>query len=183
MHYIDKGIDTGDIITQKIFSISEQDNYKTLLEKAISECPVILTEALIQIKENKVKRIKQSTIDKSGSYYRCRTIGDENVSLSLSENEFINFIRAITFPGPCARVKCNNLEIALISVEKIINTSMYNGRQGEIVENSERGCVLKLKDSAVLITEICYVEGGSLTEAFKPTWQIGQMLEELDEFT
>ena len=36
VHYIDEGIDTGDIIIQKSFQIKDTDTYKSLLEKASS---------------------------------------------------------------------------------------------------------------------------------------------------
>ena len=34
VHYIDEGIDTGDIIVQKSYPINDSDTYKSLLEKA-----------------------------------------------------------------------------------------------------------------------------------------------------
>ena len=42
VHYIDEGIDTGDIILQKIFQITDYDNYRTLLKKAYIECANVL---------------------------------------------------------------------------------------------------------------------------------------------
>ena len=38
LHYLD----TGDIILQKTYSISDHDNYKTLLGLSFKECPVVL---------------------------------------------------------------------------------------------------------------------------------------------
>ena len=42
VHYIDEGIDTGDIIMQRIYPIIDEDNYNALLEKAYKECANIL---------------------------------------------------------------------------------------------------------------------------------------------
>ena len=33
VHFVDEGIDTGDIITQETFPISDEDNYGSLLKK------------------------------------------------------------------------------------------------------------------------------------------------------
>ena len=36
VHFIDEGIDTGDIILQESFEIKDSDNYKSLLDLAIN---------------------------------------------------------------------------------------------------------------------------------------------------
>ena len=66
VHYVDEGIDTGDIILQK-FPISDQDNYKTYL-KIYIECANILYESILMIKNNNVIATKQKDIDAHGSY-------------------------------------------------------------------------------------------------------------------
>ena len=68
MHYIDKKIDTGDIILQKIFKIKDDDNYKTLLEKAYKECANVLYEAISMFKNGNVKVQKQNEIHPVGFY-------------------------------------------------------------------------------------------------------------------
>ena len=62
VHFVDTGIDTGDIILQKTFPISDKDSYKTLLNTSYSACGDILFEALVQIAESNYKRTKQKTI-------------------------------------------------------------------------------------------------------------------------
>ena len=42
VHYMDEGIDTGDIILQRTFPITDEDSYKTLLERSYDECANIL---------------------------------------------------------------------------------------------------------------------------------------------
>ena len=54
VHFVDEGIDTGDIILQKNFQIVDQDNYKTLLEKAYIECANILYDAILLFKKGEV---------------------------------------------------------------------------------------------------------------------------------
>ena len=53
VHYVDEGIDTGDIILQKKFPISDQDNYKTLLEKSYRMCKYFIW-SILMIKNNNV---------------------------------------------------------------------------------------------------------------------------------
>ena len=51
VHYIDLGIDTGDIITQKTSPITDEDDYASLLERATHLCAETLYEALCLIED------------------------------------------------------------------------------------------------------------------------------------
>ena len=66
VHYVDLGIDTGDIILQRVFPITDEDDYSTLLEKSYLECSSILYDAIKTIQRFEVKAIKQSTIHPIG---------------------------------------------------------------------------------------------------------------------
>ena len=46
IHFVDEGIDTGDIISQKVFPIDDSDNYSTLLERAFHGCADLLYNTL-----------------------------------------------------------------------------------------------------------------------------------------
>ena len=47
VHFVDEGIDTGDIITQETFPISDEDNYGSqLLKKAYEKCGPIVMKSL-----------------------------------------------------------------------------------------------------------------------------------------
>ena len=48
VHFIDEGIDTGDIILQKTFKIDDTDDYQTLLSRAYKECGSILYDSILQ---------------------------------------------------------------------------------------------------------------------------------------
>ena len=47
VHYIDEGIDTGDIILQKNYPIYLSDNYNTLLERSYDYCSDLLMKSLL----------------------------------------------------------------------------------------------------------------------------------------
>ena len=66
VHYIDEGIDTGDIINQRTYPITDKDTYKTLLELAYEQCADILYESLVLIQQGEDERIDQSTIHPLG---------------------------------------------------------------------------------------------------------------------
>lgn len=59
VHHIDKKIDTGNIILQKTFPITDNDDYSTLLSIVHKECANLLYDALQLSLKNQVKAIKQ----------------------------------------------------------------------------------------------------------------------------
>ncbi len=144
VHYVDEGIDTGDIILQHIEPIKDEDNYQSLLNKASNICADLLYDSLNMILNNDVKRIKQHDIDPSGSYFRKRVLGDENIDWNWNSRKIFNFVRSISTPGPCARAFVRENEI-LISKVKIIDSLKGNYREREII-NTKNNLYVKTID-------------------------------------
>jgi len=46
VHYVDEGIDTGDIILQETYPITDEDDYSTLLTRAYDGCADVLYRAI-----------------------------------------------------------------------------------------------------------------------------------------
>ena len=84
LHFIDEGIDTGDIIEQETFKITLKDNYKTLLEKAYINCPKLLIKAIDSIYHGNHIRIPQPLGAEHGIYCCRRIIGDEVLNWNQS---------------------------------------------------------------------------------------------------
>jgi len=154
VHYIDEGIDTGDIILQRTFPISEDDNYKSLLNVSFTECATILYDAVKLVQEDKVKRIKQSDIHPVGSYCGQRKIGDEIIDWNNSSREIFNFIRAISEPGPKARTYINENEIKINRAKMIPQAPSYINIPGQIIGKTESGFIVKTNDSFIEISQI-----------------------------
>lgn len=92
VHYMDEGIDTGDIILQETYPITDDDNYGTLLARAYDGCADVLYRAIKMIQSDEVKRIKQSDIDPVGMYCGMRMPGDEIINWDQTSRELFNFI-------------------------------------------------------------------------------------------
>ena len=125
VHYIDEGIDTGDIILQNKSLITDDDSYKTLLERAIDLCDKTLYEAIVKILNGENQRIKQKEIDPVGSYFRIRKEGDEWINWEWTSRKIFNFIRAITDPGPCAQTMFKENLIKIRNSKEIPNSPKY----------------------------------------------------------
>ena len=153
VHYIDEGIDTGDIILQKTIQIEDCDNYGTLLEKAYANCAELLVKSLNLIINNNVNVIKQNDIHPQGSYCRGRKEGDEILDWKNNCTIIHNFVRALTIPGPCARTFLNNTEIMLYDSEKLETISEEYSDPGTVLEVKKNKLIIKTATYDLLITK------------------------------
>lgn len=153
VHYIDEGIDTGDIILQKIFQITDNDNYRTLLKKAHIECANVLYEAISMFKKGNVKAYKQNKLYSASFYCSQRKEGDEILNWNQTSREVFNFVRAICRPGPIARAFINSKEMKINKVELIDNATNYKSIIGAVIDKTATSFTVKTKDSFIKVTE------------------------------
>ena len=154
VHYVDEGFDTGDIILQKTYKITDNDNYGTLLEIAYVECAKLLNSVVNLFVNNlPVPRKSQSSIHPVGFYCLRRKDGDEIIDWSLTSREIFNFVRAICTPGPCARTNLNGSELKINEVQLISNAAKYKGIPGEILNNAYDGIIVGTGDSMIKIVD------------------------------
>jgi len=156
VHYVDEGIDTGDIILQKSYEISDKDDYKTLLERAYDGCANILYDGIIKFKNGYVEAKKQNEIHPVGFYCSQRKIGDEILNWNQTSREVFNFVRAICDPGPMARAIINGKEMKINKVEYIDNAPTYKSIIGAILNKNNDGFLVKTQDSFVKVIEYEY---------------------------
>ncbi|WP_425235162.1 methionyl-tRNA formyltransferase [Ulvibacterium sp.] len=154
VHYVDEGIDTGDIILQRTFPITDQDDYASLLEVAYVECANILYDALHLFKEGPAKGNDQKTIHPVGMYCGVRSYGDEFLNWNQCSRAVFNFVRAICSPGPLARCTSDGEEIKINRVRLIDNAPTYIGKPGQVLcKNKNGNFLVKTADSFVEVLE------------------------------
>jgi len=153
VHYMDEGIDTGDIILQESYPIGEHDDYATLLERAYDGCAELLFNAIKQIQAGTAKRIPQYFIHPIGTYCSARIEGDERLDWNQNSRDIFNFVRAISKPGPQARTFLNNVELMINKVRWLPQAPIYKGIPGAVIQKNEEGFIVKTKDSYVLVIE------------------------------
>ena len=153
VHYVDEGIDTGDIILQRSYPISDNDNYSTLLNTSYSECANILYDSVVLFKEGNVPSKPQQDYHPVGFYCSQRKSGDEILDWNQGSREIFNFVRAICSPGPMARCFMNSKEMKINKVEYIDNAPDYTCITGAILQKDGDGFLVKTRDSFVKVTE------------------------------
>ncbi len=158
VHYIDEGIDTGDILNQRTFPITDKDSYATLLEVAYRECAELLYLTIKQLQYGVSISIKQASIHSKGFYCIARKAGDEILNWHQTSREIFNFVRAICFPGPEARSFLGQNEIKINRVDFLPDAPVYKGVIGSVVGVELDGVFVKTLDSYVKIREWSGIE-------------------------
>ena len=153
VHYMDEGIDTGDIILQRHCEINDNDNYATLLDKAYKKCAEILYDALKMLEHYEIEPIKQATIHPVGFYCGQRKEGDEIINWNQTSREIFNFIRAICKPGPMARSFIRDKEIKINRSIFLKEAPLYKGINGSVIGIQNDGFLVKTSDSYIKIVE------------------------------
>lgn len=154
VHYVDEGIDTGDIIKQKCYPIIDSDDYNSLLQISYFECAAILYDAIKEIQANSSQRILQSTIHPVGFYCGKRGLGDEIINWNQTSRNIFNFIRSICKPGPMATTYFKELEIRINKAKMIHEAPNYIGTPGQLLAKTKDGFLVKTTDSFLEILEI-----------------------------
>jgi len=148
--YMDEGCDTGDIILQKTYPISEEDNRVSLREKLSVFSAEVLIEAVDMIKNDKVKRMPQP---KEGL---CNTslIKKEDLFINWNNSmkDIINFARSLS-PLPGVKTVFRGKLIG-ISALKIFETDK-KGAPGTILDVIKNvGPVVAAGDGALTLTAV-----------------------------
>lgn len=148
VHYIEKGIDTGDIISQVKIEINESDYIEDLLGKAKKLYPLIVDEAIEKIQKNRVNPIKQEL--SKGFYCGKRTARDGQIKWEKPAGEILNLIRAVSRPYPGA--------YTYYGTAKVVIWKAVEAPQTEEQKGLENGTVLEVKPGYLMVKS----EGGNL---------------------
>ena len=168
VHYVDEGIDTGDIILQHVLPISWDDTYGSVLEKVQEAFPDLLAEAVRLIEKNEVQRQPQAHLE--GTYFGKRIPGDEWIDWSDTSLNIYNKIRAITHPGPGARTLLNGRILIVWRASYNPNWPKYTATPGEVVGVVPgHGVRVKTGDSTLILERVQF-EGADEIEQVPGFW-------------
>jgi methionyl-tRNA formyltransferase len=112
---MEDGIDDGDIIMQRAFSISIDDTIKNVYEKATLESKKFLVKTLIKGSKIKFKKQDKTKI----KVYSQRSPEDGEIDLKKNAIDIHNFIRAQSDPYPGAFIKTVDGKKIIIEKAKI----------------------------------------------------------------
>lgn len=131
--YMDKGMDTGDMISKVIYDIKPEDNVGTLHEVLSSLGANLLIETLPSIINHTNEREKQDEEKASYAYNIKRE--DERLDLNKSGEEVINKIRGLN-PFPTANILVNGEEFKILEASFVPHSNTTPGKVREVTKNS-----------------------------------------------
>jgi methionyl-tRNA formyltransferase len=168
-HFVDEGIDTGDIILQRTLPIEWTDTYGDVLRHVVEAFPDLVLDAVALITAGQPTRIQQA--DHPGTYFPGREEGDEWLDWSDTSFNLHNKIRAITRPGPGARTLVGNKVARIWRAFYDLSWPKYIATAGQVVGRRDNGVLVKTGDSTILVQEV-QIDDGCET----PSWRIGTRL-------
>lgn len=142
VHFIDEGVDTGNIIIQKRMEILPNEYVSDLQSRMKSVYSTVYVEALEKIADTS-SHIEQKHL--KGSYYGRLKVKDCIIDESFNINQAYNLIRGVSFPYYGARFGQYILWTA-----EIFNYDA-NDELGFLAYN-EKEAILKLNDGTLKIT-------------------------------
>lgn len=119
LHKIDRGIDTGDIIAQRIFKLSEKDRSQDCYRKYIDNSKILLSDWFIKIINNHIQPKKQLAIN--STYFSKKTIDYSNLSIDFNRTawQIQRQIYAFSFrPYQLLSMRKENISDVKIKLEK-----------------------------------------------------------------
>lgn len=147
--YMDKAMDSGDIISQKVLPILPEDNLDTLYEKMSLLGANLLQETLPDIIAGKNNRIKQD--EKLVTFGYNITKEEEKINFNNSSLEIHNQIRGLSsIPGAYCYLDEKRLKI----YASTLTNDKSKDAPGTISKIDKTGIYLSTKDNLLKITDI-----------------------------
>ncbi|HLB43390.1 MAG TPA: methionyl-tRNA formyltransferase [Gammaproteobacteria bacterium] len=148
--FMDKGIDTGDILAEEYFDLTDQDDIHSVHHKANIAFVRLVSQVLVKFENNKLNLKKQNQLE--AQYWIQRSEQDSFIDWNeVSARQAFNLIRALKLPYPPVFTYINNRKVFLY--EAVVPTEIIKGRPGRVVYLQGKGPYIICKDHAILITK------------------------------
>ncbi len=147
--YMDKGMDTGDMISKVELEITDSDTTESLHDKLQEASIPLLLKTLPDIINGTNRREKQNEEEATYAYNVSRE--EEHVDFNKNSREIFNQIRGLnSWPGAYAVLGDKNIKLWLSK----ISDKKYDKDPGTIVSLDKNGMEVVTKDGSILITEL-----------------------------
>jgi methionyl-tRNA formyltransferase len=147
--FMNEGIDSGEILSQKKFDILENDDAQTLYDKFANIALLQIEEFLPQLEKKTYQTIKQN--DKASNTWRKRVKIDGQINFRMSSQAIYNLVRALSKPYVGANINYKEKEIIVWKVE-IIDYKQDNIESGKVLDVKKDKILVKTYDGAIEIT-------------------------------
>jgi methionyl-tRNA formyltransferase len=156
VHFINEGIDTGDIIIQKKLEIAQDDYVSDLQMKMKKEYGQIIVDAIEKIEREDIVSITQTNL--IGSYYGRLTDDHCKIDINGKSIDAYNLIRGVSFPYMGAIYKCFRIWKAKLASKEISEKVLKDVQEIGIYFNSDIGDYIKFIDGVLIVEKFTNYE-------------------------
>ncbi len=146
--WLDDGIDTGDIIVQRQFSLDEDETARSLYEKHMDSIRETLPQVIDQFAAGNPARIPQN--EEKASYCARRGPEDGRIDWSASACQILSLIRAAGDPYPGAFTTIGPDRLVINRARSLVGGERYIGMPGQVQTRTESGFAVKCGDGACI---------------------------------
>lgn len=148
--FMDEGADTGDILSQKEFSILFEDDALSLYNKMINTALKQIHEFIPLLQNKNFTLIKQPK--EVGNVWRKRGKNDGLIDFRMSADAICNLVRGLSKPYAGAHLIYNNEEIKVWAVARG-NNQQTNLEPGKVLNILKNFIEVKTNDGSIIITD------------------------------
>ena len=150
--YMDKGLDTGDIIDQKSIELAPDETGGSLFDKLAVLGGELILETLEKLEKKTATRLKQD--DSKSSYAKMLSKDMGMLDFSKSAVELERLIRGLN-PWPSAYTKLNNKLLKIYEADVVSEEEtarLYEGASGSVVAVDKKSFTIRCGDGALKVT-------------------------------
>ena len=145
--YMDKGMDSGDMIAKEEIKIEDNDNIESLTSKLSIIASKMIIKYLPSLIDGTNNRVKQD-INKV-TFSPIITREDEHLDFNLTAKEIYNRYRMLS-PNPLPNIKIDNIEYKIAEC-KIVDAS---GKISTVVSKDKNSFTIMAKDKGIMVSKI-----------------------------
>lgn len=149
--YMEKGLDTGDIIGKTEVIIADDDTGETLTAKLADAGAKLIISTLKSLADKTAIRIKQD--DSCSTYAAMLNKEMGNIDFSKSASEIERQIRGL-IPWPCAYTRIDGKSVKIYKAQVKNIDSAEEHKPGEIIEVTKKSFTINCGKDAIIIKNL-----------------------------
>lgn len=160
LFWIDEGVDSGEILTQKFFHVAPRETAQSLYDKHMRALESALDTALHALKAGEEPRMKQD--ETCATYATRRRPSDGRIDWSVPAERIERLVRATGRPYPGAFTTYKDSHITIFAAQTCEAASLH-AIPGQIVSREEDGFAVMCGDNRILsVSDFCIADGSAL---------------------
>ena len=170
-HFIDEGIDDGDIIEQIPVEVDDDTTMGELQQRFVENTPALVSEVFERLKAGTIERRSQ----KSSPFYYvpAKPEWDEFIDWRMTSRQIFDRFRARE-PGPDPFFVVGLERFFVLEIIREPKLLEHENAPGQVLKKcSRRGNLVKTRDTGLWISRVRRESGG---DSFIPDFRIGSML-------